>query len=437
MAKYIGKKVPTSKLARFSKLGGLVAQVAGNVALEGVKQLSKGQKPTLSELLMQPKNVENLAEKLAQLRGAAMKVGQLLSMDAGDLLPEELSALLSKLRSDALPMPYKQLLQVLERSWGVDWLDKFSHFELKPFASASIGQVHLAYNERGEKLAVKVQYPGMRESIDADVDNVAKLLKLSGLVPEHIAIGPLLNEAKKQLKVEADYQQEAAFSREYNQLLNQDPNFIIPQVLSEHSTDNILLMTYVDGMVIDQTLSQPQAQRDHIATVLIGLFFAELFNFKLMQTDPNFANYLYQTSSQKVVLLDFGATRKIPENISQGYLTLINAATLGNKGMMIDAARQIGFFREDIADDYLQHILAIFELAIEPLQCQDEYDFAHTNLAYRIKDAGQMIHNRQDQWHTPPVDAIFIHRKLAGLYLLAAKLNAKVNVAALFQLYKP
>lgn len=435
MTKYLGRKVPTSKLSRLSKLGGLAAQVAGNVALEGMKQFSQGQSPTLSKLLLTPKNIENLAGKLAQLRGAAMKVGQLLSMDAGDLLPKELSTLLSKLRSDAHPMPHKQLLRVLADNWGQDWRDQFSHFELKPFASASIGQVHLAYGNRGEKLAVKVQYPGVRQSIDADVDNVASLLKLSGLLPENMVLDTLLDEAKKQLKVEADYQQEATFSRRYGLLLDQDPDFIIPDVLLDHCTDNILLMTYVDGKTIDQAIDQPQKQRDKIATQLISLFFTELFNFKLMQTDPNFANYLYQADQEKIVLLDFGATRDIPPDISQGYLTLIHAASLGNRMAMQQAAEKIGFFSQDIDHDYLQQVLTTFMIATEPLQWQGEYDFANSDLAYRIKQAGMAINNKQNQWHTPPIDIIFINRKLAGLYLLAAKLNAKVNVSALFKPY--
>ncbi|NTS76278.1 AarF/ABC1/UbiB kinase family protein [Catenovulum sp. SM1970] len=430
-----GKKVPTSKLARFGKLGGLAAQVAGNVLVGGAKQLSKGRSPKLSELVLQPKNIENLADKLAQLRGAAMKVGQLLSMDAGDLLPEELSQLLSKLRSDAHPMPHKQLIQVLNENWGHDWLDQFSHFELRPFASASIGQVHLAYTERGAKLAVKVQYPGVRESIDADVDNVAKLLKLSGLVPEQIELDTLLEEAKKQLKVEADYQQEAAFVRRYFSALNQNSHFVIPEVLLGKSTENILMMSYLDGQVIDKAVGQPQVQRDHIATQLIKLFFAELFDFKLMQTDPNFANYLYQANTRQIVLLDFGATREIPDAISAGYLALIHAASVGDEEAMKAAAGQIGFFKQDIEADYLQQILAIFQLATEPLRTEGEYDFAATDLAYRIKQAGMAINRRQDQWHTPPVDAIFIHRKLAGLYLLAAKLKAKVDVKGLFAPY--
>ncbi|KAF7769695.1 hypothetical protein PCIT_a2579 [Pseudoalteromonas citrea] len=430
-----GKKVPATRLARLSKLGQLVTQVTGNMALEGIKQLSQGEKPKLSNLVLHPNNLKNVADKLAQMRGAAMKLGQLISMDAGDLLPKELSQLLSQLRSNALPMPNKQLLQTLKENWGDNWLDNFSHFELTPFASASIGQVHLAYDERGTKLAIKIQYPGVRESIDADVDNVAKVIKLSGLLPKHIELDSLLQDVKKQLKIESDYLKESNYLSRYKTLLEGDGNFIIPNLYSDHITQSILPMTFVEGVEIDKALTESQANRNRMVQLLIELFFKELFSFKLMQTDPNFANYLYQSDSQKIVLLDFGATREISCQISEGYLALINAACKKDTHKIRQAAMKIGFFKQDIDEHYFEQVATIFSLATEPLQYDGIYDFSASSLAQRIQHAGQSINNRKDQWHTPPVDALFIHRKLAGLYLLAAKLEAKVNVAELFRPY--
>jgi predicted unusual protein kinase regulating ubiquinone biosynthesis (AarF/ABC1/UbiB family) len=430
-----GKKVPATRLARFSKLGQLVTQVTGNVALEGIKQLSQGEKPKLSNLIMHPDNIKNVADKLAQMRGAAMKLGQLISMDTGDLLPKELSVLLSQLRSNARPMPNKQLLQTLKENWGDNWLDNFSHFELTPFASASIGQVHLAYDERGNKLAIKIQYPGVRQSIDADVDNVAKVIKLSGLLPKHIQLDHLLQDVKTQLKIESDYVKESEYLCRYQALLKDDGHFVIPHLYTEYITTNILPMSFIEGIEIDKALTESQDNRNRMVRLLIELFFKELFNFKLMQTDPNFANYLYQSHSEKIVLLDFGATRVISKEISDGYLALINAACNRSSDDIRQAAMKIGFFKQDIDLDYFEQVASIFSLATEPLQYDGVYDFSTSDLAQRIQQAGQTINNRKDQWHTPPVDAIFIHRKLAGLYLLAAKLEAKVNVAKLFKPY--
>ena len=428
------KPVPTSRLSRLTSLGSLVSKVAGNILVDGAKTLSKGQSTSVKDLLVQPKNIEHLADKLSELRGAAMKVGQILSMDAGDLLPPALSQLLDKLRSNALPMPHKQLIQVLESEWGEHWLNDFSNFDLRPFASASIGQVHIAHKDTGEKLAVKVQYKGVAKAISSDVDNVALLLKMSGLLPKHINIEPLLEEAKAQLLIEANYTQEATFINKYRQLLTDD-SFVVPHVHNELSTRAILVMNFIDGIPIDEVQQLDQTVRDKVVTSLIGLLFDELFSYQLMQTDPNFANYLFQADTQKIVLLDFGATRHIPPHISEGYLALIKASVNNNEKAMVNAARDIGFFKDDIDSSYLAQILDLFKLACEPLVNDKSYDFATSGLAQRIKEKGLLINSQQQQWHTPPIDAVFIHRKLAGLYLLAAKLKANINIHRLFSQY--
>tara|TARA_R110002167_G_scaffold57840_6_gene163740 strand:- start:107554 stop:108876 length:1323 start_codon:yes stop_codon:yes gene_type:complete len=425
-------KVPTSRLSRLSKMGGLASRLAGNVLLEGAKQLSQGKSPSMQQLMMTPKNIGHVADKLSQLRGAAMKVGQMLSMDAGDLVPPELAEILAKLRSDAKAMPHKQLTQLLVQHWGRDWLAPFAQFELRPFAAASIGQVHLAYLDTGEKLAIKIQYPGIRDSIDSDIDNVASLLKVSRLIPANVKLDTLLAEAKAQLHNEADYQFEAQQIALYQQQLGDNPHFIVPKVYPQLSNNSILCMQFVEGVAIESVEHYPQDVRDKVACALMELCFKELFCFQLVQSDPNFANFQYQADSQKIVLLDFGATRTISDTLSQGYMQLMQGAIADDKQQMSNAAQQIGFFQDAIDPQQKQLIIDIFYQACEPLRTQGAYDFGASDLAKRITQAGKAMSTQQNEWHTPPTDAIFIHRKLAGMYLLAAKLNANINVHALF-----
>ena len=425
-------KVPTSRLSRLSKMGGLASRLAGNVLLEGAKQLSQGKSPSMQQLMMTPKNIGHVADKLSQLRGAAMKVGQMLSMDAGDLVPPELAEILAKLRSDAKAMPHKQLTQLLVQHWGRDWLAPFAQFELRPFAAASIGQVHLACLDTGEKLAIKIQYPGIRDSIDSDIDNVASLLKVSRLIPANVKLDTLLAEAKAQLHNEADYQFEAQQIALYQQQLGDNPHFIVPKVYPQLSNNSILCMQFVEGVAIEAVAQYPQDVRDKVASALMELCFKELFCFQLVQSDPNFANFQYQADSQKIVLLDFGATRTISDTLSQGYMQLMQGAIADDKQQMSNAAQQIGFFQDAIDPQQKQLIIDIFYQACEPLRTQGAYDFGASDLAKRITQAGKAMSTQQNEWHTPPTDAIFIHRKLAGMYLLAAKLNANINVHALF-----
>lgn len=426
------RNVPTSRLSRFAKLGSLATGVAGNMLVDGAKSALTGKGWDNKRLLLQPKNIEKLAVQLSHLRGAAMKLGQLLSMDAGDLLSPELAQLLALLRSDANPMPHKQLVEVLKEQWGDDWLSRFSHIELRPFAAASIGQVHLAYQENGDKLAVKVQYPGIAKSVESDVDNVITLLTLSRLLPKDLDIKPLVNEAKAQLLAEADYLREADYLIRYKNALNGNAHFKVPDVYTSHSTQQVLTMEYVNAEPIESITEQPQSQRSFVAEQLINLFFKEMFEFKLIQTDPNFANFHYQTETQKIVLFDFGATREISTELSSAYLALFKAGSDNSREGVLKAASQIGYFKDDIMDNYKNNVIDLFLMACEPLRHDGEFDFKHSELALKIKNAGLALSAQSQQWHTPPVDALFIHRKLAGLYLIAARLGAKIDVRALF-----
>ncbi|MCD9495320.1 AarF/ABC1/UbiB kinase family protein [Photobacterium carnosum] len=425
-------KVPSSRLSRLAKLGSLATKVASSMVAEGAKQLAAGHRPKVSELILTPTNVKRVADQLADLRGAAMKVGQLLSMDGGDLLPPQLTELLSRLQANAKPMPISQLNHSLAQQWGCDWQQQFSQFSFYPIAAASIGQVHKATTQDGRLLALKIQYPGINKSIDSDVNNVAMLLNISGLVPKQIDISELLNEAKKQLHAEADYLLEAQYVKQYRQLLASDTRYVLPNIADDLTTEHILAMTFVGGIDVDKLVDQPQTVRDHVIELAFSLMFREVFEFRLVQTDPNFGNYRYDIETQQLVLLDFGATRVYSEVIAEGYRQLMTGAVIDDQPQMLAALKQIGFFSQPIEPQAQQALLALCLQACEPLRYQGKYDFGQSNMMRRIRDVGSQLSMKQGYWHTPPADAIFLHRKLGGLYLLAAKLKARVDIHKIF-----
>ncbi len=162
----------------------LAGGVAGNMLAQGAKQVASGQRPKARDLLLTPANARRLTRQLSEMRGAAMKLGQILSMDSGDLLPESLRDILATLRNAAYAMPNRQLNEVLTEAFGVEYQAVLIDFEQKPLRAASIGQVHRLRSARGQPAVLKIQYPGVRESIDSDVDNLAALLKVSGLLPQ-------------------------------------------------------------------------------------------------------------------------------------------------------------------------------------------------------------------------------------------------------------
>ncbi len=424
--------VPVSRLSRLARLGSLASGIAAGMVGEGVRQLAGGQRPKIGDLLLTPANARRVADQLAHLRGAAMKVGQLLSMDAGDLLPPELREILARLRSDARPMPMSQLVAVLNAEWGDGWDRHFERFSFTPMAAASIGQVHAAQLKDGRQLAIKVQYPGVRQSIASDVDNVATLLRISGLLPRGIDFSPLLEEAKQQLQDEADYQREGALLARYGELLAGDGDFAIPALISQLSTASVLSMSHVAGTPVETLAAASQEERDRIMQRAFALFFRELFEFRLMQTDPNFANYRYDASSGRLGLLDFGATRSFPEVLVENYRQLLAAGMANDPEALERAAQAIGYFSVDVAPRHRQQVIDIFAMACEPLRFDGLYNFATSGLALRMRDLGLQLGRDRDFWHSPPIDAIMLHRKAAGLYLLAARLHARVNIHALF-----
>ena len=319
------RAVPSSRFGRLSGFGRLAGGVAGGMLAEGARRVAAGERVAMNDLVLTPGNIGRLTERLSHLRGAAMKMGQMLSMDAGDALPPELSQILAKLRDNADFMPPRQLDRVLAEEWGNDWRKQFRRFEPRPIAAASIGQVHRALTRDGRTLAIKVQYPGVRQSIDSDVDNVATLLKITGLLPKELNIAPLLAAAKEQLHEEADYRREGRMMQRYGELLAGHESFVVPTLDEELTRDRILAMSYEEGRPVEQLGDQPQEVRDEVFAQVIELVARELFEWGLMQTDPNFANYRYREADRQIVLLDFGATREVSPAIAGSYRRLLQA----------------------------------------------------------------------------------------------------------------
>ena len=427
--------VPASRFSRLAKLGGLGATIAGSVAAEGARQLARGQRPNMGDLLLTPANAMKVADKLAQMRGAAMKVGQLISMDAGDMLPPELADILARLRAEAHHMPGPQLKKVLTEAWGPDWLKRFQKFDVRPIAAASIGQVHRAQTRDGRDLAIKVQYPGVRRSIDSDVDNVAGLMRIAGLVPKGLDIAPMILEAKRQLHEEADYEREGQYLDLFGQLLADRPEFRVPSLHADLTSRTVLAMTYVEGKPIEVLETAPQEERDRVMGLIIELIFRELFEFRLMQTDPNFANFRYDPTNGQVILLDFGATRAFTPEFSDHYRRLLRAGLGNDRAGILAAARDIGFLSHELPDTLEQAMLDMFEMSLEPLRQDRTFDFGANDLALRMRNAGMELSAQREHMRIPPMDTLFLQRKFGGVYLLATKMRARLNLRAMIEQY--
>ncbi len=421
-----GAAVPTGRLGRFLQFGGMAGGIAGSVAAGGLRALAQGRRPDMAQLLLTQGNTLRLTEGLSHLRGAALKLGQMLSMDTGLVLPDELTAILGRMRDDARHMPPKQLQTVLDAEWGAGWYRRFARFDVRPFAAASIGQVHRAVLPDGRDLAIKVQYPGVRASIDSDVDNVAALLRLPGLLPRGMDLSPLMTEAKRQLHAEADYAAEARHLARFGRLLAGSEMFVLPELHAALSTPQVLAMSYVHSEALDSLVDAPQALRDRVAGALIDLVLRELFVFGAMQTDPNLANYRFDPVTGRIVLLDFGAVQEIAPDLAADFRRLAWVALNGDAEQTRAAMLRIGYFGASTASHHRDLIQSMFTTAMAPLRQEAPFDFGQSDLLERLRDMGMAIGNDRELSHVPPAATLFLHRKIGGMYLMAAKLRARV-----------
>ena len=425
------RPIPSGRLARLGSFGRLAGGVAGGMMAEGARRLAAGQRPSLSEMMLTPGNATRVADRLSHLRGAALKLGQMISMDAGDLLPPELSAILARVRDQAYRMPPQQLDGVLKAEWGADWRRRFRQFDASPIAAASIGQVHRATLPDGRVLAIKVQYPGVASSIDADVDNVATLLRVSGLLPPTLDLAPLLAEAKRQLADEADYRREGEQMRQYRARLAGDDRYAVPELEEALTTGRVLAMSFVEGRPIETLAEADQPTRDGAMTALVSLVLQELFAFGVMQTDPNFANYRWQPESGRLVLLDFGATRPVDAGTEAAYRRLIEAGLSRDLGTVRQVAVETGFLGADAAAAHQPAVDRIIAAIDAALNRPGPFDFGDRAFVPVVREEAKAMIADRATWHVPHVETLFVQRKVSGTALLAARLKARVDVRGL------
>ncbi|MBX3674412.1 MAG: AarF/ABC1/UbiB kinase family protein [Burkholderiales bacterium] len=423
--------VPQSRLERLARIGLAAGELAVGAATEGIRRLARGEAAELGTALLSGANAKRLATRLARLRGAAMKIGQLVSLQGEDVLPPEFAQALAMLRSQAAPMPPEQVRRVLGREYGKGWEERFSRFDWEPIAAASIGQVHRAVAANGRELALKIQYPGVARSIASDVDNVAVLLRLFNLLPLGLDVGGMAAEAKRQLAQEADYEAEGRFLERYAKLVAGEPGLAVPRVHWDLTTQRIMAMDFMAGEPLEALASASQARRDAVGALLERLLFRELFEFRVMQTDPNFANYLWQPDTGRVVLLDFGATMRFPKEFVAKYARITRAVIAGDRDAVAQGAIDIGYAAAGDSPERIDAVVDVVFLVCEPLRHRGRYDFPASDLPARVRDLGYDLAFRRGLVRAPPPETIFLHRKLVGAFLLLARIRARVDARGL------
>eukprot|EP01068_Selenidium_serpulae_P018447 Selendium_serpulae@DN6457_c0_g1_i6.p1 len=321
--------VPSTPLQRAAHFGGFALGMAAGSIAERVRRTvdwSRDPGQHATDPMLSSANAHRISEMLCKMRGAALKLGQMLSLQ-DEYLPEVLREALTRARNSADILPKHQVHDIMKNEFGKGWRDKFLHFSETPIAAASIGQVHEAVLGNGRRVAVKLQYPGVADSIESDLKNIVMLFNYSRFLPKTLFLDVLAEEIKNELLNECDYLNEADFYDIFRHLLRSFDNVFIPQVIREFTSKRVLTTEFVNGITFDKCATEcSQEQRNSIGTRLLDICLHEVFVYKLMQTDPNPGNFFYDTDNNKLCLIDFGAGRSFSASFVDNYQDLLSCA---------------------------------------------------------------------------------------------------------------
>jgi Predicted unusual protein kinase len=397
-----------------------------------------------------------LVDELGRLKGSVVKIGQVMALYGEHFLPEEVTEALHTLEDQTTSLEWPAIERVLKAELGESRLSELD-IDPEPIGAASLGQVHRAVRRSdGLELVLKVQYPGVADAVDSDLNAVAHLLKVARLVSFGPEFNDWLEEVREMMHREVDYRLEARTTEKFRQMLSHDPRFVVPRVLAEFSTDHVIASTYEHGHSVSSVAVRelPLERRSALGQAALELFFRELFEWGEIQTDPNFGNYRIRIAGEqggdsetdRIVLLDFGAVQSYSSDFLQPVIQMIRASYEEDLEQVVEGGIKLRFMSRDWPAEVLDKFGKVCMSVLEPLakdrsqwpdyavNSHGQYRWKQSDLPSRVaKQAARSAISRY--FRVPPKEFVFLNRKLIGVYTFIAVLHSEFNGEDLLRKY--
>jgi predicted unusual protein kinase regulating ubiquinone biosynthesis (AarF/ABC1/UbiB family) len=434
-------KLPTGRLARSARVGGLVT--GQGLRWAGMRTANRVRTPERAAAAQSERTaalVDQIVEQLGQMRGAAMKVGQMLSMIEFDGLPDgerdDLQRKLAALRDDVPPVPFAALERLMRKELGGPLRRVFTEFDEQALAAASIGQVHRARTVGGEEVVVKIQYPGVAEAVETDLRNAMLLLPLVKRLAPGLDGRGLAIELRERIAEELDYELEAQNQRRIERLLRGHPFARVPRVHLGLCTRRVLVSDYVEGDRFEVVRRSPEAQRDRYGEIVFRFFFGLLYRERIALGDPHPGNYLLGADG-RVCFLDFGLVRDVDREriVAERAIALaVRARDAAACKAALQAAGYLPAGRADAVD--AEFALALMRMATRwyalPGERRFSPDGARRGRERERRDAehGAAARTQVNQFTLPP-EAILIRRMHGVVAVVLEQLRAGADWGAI------
>jgi predicted unusual protein kinase regulating ubiquinone biosynthesis (AarF/ABC1/UbiB family) len=428
-----GSKIPKGRMRRSAKLGSIVGVQGARYA--GTKATNVGRSEESSKERLEQRHVETalkMVGALGQMKGAAMKLGQFASFIDTEFIPDEYREIyqeqLAKLRTDAPAMPWEKVEKVLEEEWeGEPLSELFADFEHEAFAAASIGQVHRAELLDGRAVAVKIQYPGIAEALDADLRNAGTIVRLARALAPGLDAKAIAKELRERVMEELDYEYEAQNQRSFARAYRGHPFVYVPEVITRLSRRRVLVTELVKGLGFEDVKQLPHEERSRFGEIVFRGSFGSIYHLQHFNADPHPGNYLLMEDG-RVAFLDFGMTKKLDHEQIVLEQRAFDAASRDDPEAFRQALHDLGFVKKPSkldAERLLEHMRAVGGWYIEDREIEIS--------ARRVMKIIESTNDPRSEYYdlmrreAMPADELMGRRMEIGVVAVLGQLRAKRN----------